>query len=119
MYDEEILMGEFGQRREPTPPIPENQDMPDPVSTAENLQAEPMSRSMRSRRETMPSSPPFSQYTPMDQFPLPNADQSAAGSRGRHKERQDVPHILVTPPTIEANNKHDDGAVGCCKCVIM
>ncbi|KAF8513780.1 hypothetical protein JB92DRAFT_2921815 [Gautieria morchelliformis] len=115
MSDEEIPMGEVG-RHETAPQVPEDPDMSELVPAPEDPPDVSMSQSMRSRRQTMPSSPPFSQYaSPLDQVPLPDTD-----GMGRRKERQDVPHILVSPPTMDNNPAmEEEDATGCCKCVVM
>jgi hypothetical protein len=119
-------MDEFGQRSPdsvPDHPEDDEQYAPSPPSE-ESHQAPTPPQASRAKRETMPSPAPFAHYAnpPNDQLPVPGSDRKA---RGWRRERQDVPQILVSPPTMDAANGGkpstyvEEQSAGCCKCVVM
>ncbi|KAF8583331.1 hypothetical protein K439DRAFT_66630 [Ramaria rubella] len=120
MPDEEIPMGEFGERSTPAQyHKEEEQEQPLPPLIAEAPPPDPVSRPFRPRRETMPSPAPFAHYaSPPTQLPVSDADKPSNRGRSRRSERQDVPNILVSPPTLE-DKMEDEPNAGCCKCVVM
>ena len=107
-------MGEFG-RHEAASQLPEDQNVPNPPPTSAN---DSLSLT-RSRRVTMPSSPPFSQYAPPigdvphSQYAPPIGDVPHV-PEVRHV--MNAPHTTVDSPT--GNDVHKRGA-GYCKCVVM
>ncbi|KAF8505360.1 hypothetical protein BU17DRAFT_57939 [Hysterangium stoloniferum] len=110
---EELLMDEFGQRATETPPIKE-QDSETPPLGGERPSVEFKGSGgiPRGRQETPP---PFAHYGP-------SSAPDVVG-HNRRKERQDIPQIIVRPPTgITTSPVHMEEEVhgsGCCKCIVM
>jgi len=108
-------MDEFGQRR--SEQLEDQLD--EPGSPSEESPRDSPPKTFRSRRETMP---PFSHYAhpPDDHITVPDSDRIG---RVRRKERQDVPQILVSPPSVDAANGDkmyvgEGPSAGGCKCGI-
>ncbi|KIJ54801.1 hypothetical protein M422DRAFT_24691 [Sphaerobolus stellatus SS14] len=101
---EDIPMAEFGQL--PEPPKETEEEKPEP-----SLPQPEQPKLHRPRRDTLPSTPPFSDYVAPPAVPV-------------LRERTDIPQVVQTGMRIPVAPQssvvvEDERGAGCCKCVIM